>query len=89
MHCKFIIAHYYYTLLHGVSPPFLYALSPRSSAGSTDAEFGGETEDNQNSIDDNISDDGNEQQVTMLLYIAFILCIVQYSNTSYSFILID
>jgi hypothetical protein len=25
----------------------------------------------------------------MLLYIAFILCIVQYSNTSYSFILID
>ena len=32
-------------MLHGVSPPFLYALSPRSSAGSTDAEFGGETED--------------------------------------------
>jgi hypothetical protein len=45
--------------------------------------------DNQNSVDDDISDDGHEQQVTMLLYIAFILCIVQYSNTSYSFILID
>ena len=37
--------------------------------------------DNQNCVDDNISDDGNEQQVPMLLYIAFILCIVQYSNT--------
>ena len=46
--------------------------------------------DNQNGIvDDDISDDGHEQQVHMLLYIAFILCIVQYSNTSYSFILID
>ena len=45
--------------------------------------------DNQNGIDDNISDDGHEQQVHMLLYIAFILCIVQYSNTFYSFILID
>jgi hypothetical protein len=43
----------------------------------------------QNGIDDDISDDGHEQQVPMLLYIAFILCIVQYSNTSYSFILID
>jgi hypothetical protein len=28
-----------------VSPLFLYALSPKSSAGSTDAEVGGETED--------------------------------------------
>jgi hypothetical protein len=45
--------------------------------------------DNQNGVDDDISDDGHEQQVHMLLYIAFILCIVQYSNTSYSFILID
>jgi hypothetical protein len=45
--------------------------------------------DNQNGVDDNISDDGHEQQVPMLLYIAFILCIVQYSNTFYSFILID
>ena len=44
--------------------------------------------DDQNGIDDNISDDGHEQQVPMLLYIAFILCILQYSNTSYSFILI-
>jgi hypothetical protein len=42
--------------------------------------------DNQNGVDDNISDDGHEQQVHMLLYNAFILCIVQYSNTSYSFI---
>ncbi len=34
-------------MVHGVSPPFLYGLSPRSSAGSTDAEVlvGGETED--------------------------------------------
>jgi hypothetical protein len=37
--------------------------------------------DNQNGVDDNISDDGDEQQVPMLLYIAFILCIVQFSNT--------
>ena len=37
--------------------------------------------DNQNSVNDDISDDGNEQQVPMLLYVAFILCIVQYSNT--------
>ena len=37
--------------------------------------------DNQNGVDDDISDDGHEQQVPMLLYIAFILCIVQYSNT--------
>ena len=42
--------------------------------------------DNQNGVDDNISDDGHEQQVHMLLYNAFILCTVQYSNTSYSFI---
>ena len=45
--------------------------------------------DNQNGVDDDISDDGHKQQVHMLFYIAFILCIVQYSNTSYSFILID
>ena len=32
--------------------------------------------DNQNGVDDDISDDGHEQQVHMLLYIAFILCIV-------------
>jgi hypothetical protein len=37
--------------------------------------------DNQNGVDDDINDDGHEQQVPMLLYIAFILCIVQYSNT--------
>ena len=37
--------------------------------------------DNQNSVNDNISDGSNEQQVPILLYIVFMLCIVQYSNT--------
>ena len=37
--------------------------------------------DNQNGVDDDISDDGDEPQVPMLLYNAFILCIVQYFNT--------
>jgi hypothetical protein len=44
MHCKFNIAHCYYTLLY-VSLPFPHALSLRSSASSTDVEVGGKTED--------------------------------------------
>ena len=37
--------------------------------------------DTQNSNEHAISDDDNKQQVFMWLYIAFIYCIVQYSNT--------